>query len=146
MGPFFSIQPLMTREYRPFSKFVEIGRVAFINYGELLGKLCVILDVIDNNRAWVDGPGIARQQINFKRLALTKFTIDITRGARQKNVKKAWEDAKIDEKWSQTAWAQRLQRQKERAALNDFERFQVMTSRKKRAALVRKNLKQLKAQ
>lgn len=104
------------------------------------------MDVIDNNRAWVDGPGIARQQINFKRLALTKFTLEITRGARQKNVKKAWEEAKIDEKWSQTAWAQRLQKQKERAALNDFERFQVMTSRKKRAALVRKNLKQLKAQ
>merc|ERR1712137_2802 len=102
----------MVREGRPFTKFVEIGRVCYINYGELLGKLCVVLNVIDNNRAWVDGPGIQRQQINFKRLVLTKFVIDITRDARQKNVKKAWEAAKIDEQWAATAWAQRLQKQK----------------------------------
>eukprot|EP00339_Tiarina_fusa_P029395 CAMPEP_0117008142 /NCGR_PEP_ID=MMETSP0472-20121206/7764_1 /TAXON_ID=693140 ORGANISM="Tiarina fusus, Strain LIS" /NCGR_SAMPLE_ID=MMETSP0472 /ASSEMBLY_ACC=CAM_ASM_000603 /LENGTH=137 /DNA_ID=CAMNT_0004710099 /DNA_START=20 /DNA_END=433 /DNA_ORIENTATION=+ len=135
----------MPREGRPFAKFVEIGRVAFINYGENLGKLCVILDVIDNNRAWVDGPGIARQQLNFKRVTLTKFVIKITRGAREKNVKKAWEEAKVEENWAKTAWAQRLERQKQRSALNDFERFQIMTSRKKRSALVKKNIKALKA-
>merc|ERR1711982_85860 len=144
MGLFF-FPSGMPREGRPFAKFVEIGRVAFINYGENLGKLCVILDVIDNNRAWVDGPGIARQQLNFKRVTLTKFVIKITRGAREKNVKKAWEEAKVEENWAKTAWAQRLERQKQRSALNDFERFQIMTSRKKRSALVKKNIKALKA-
>merc|ERR1711974_592215 len=86
MGLFFPSG--MPREGRPFAKFVEIGRVAFINYGENLGKLCVILDVIDNNRAWVDGPGIARQQLNFKRVTLTKFVIKITRGAPKRMSKK----------------------------------------------------------
>merc|ERR1711890_212501 len=57
MGLPFFLLPTMPREARPFSKFVEIGRVCFINYGPLYGKLCVVLDVIDNNRAWVDGPG-----------------------------------------------------------------------------------------
>lgn len=34
----------------PFSRYVEIGRVALINYGEEYGKLVVISDVVDQNR------------------------------------------------------------------------------------------------
>ena len=34
----------------PFKRYVEIGRVAFVNYGEEYGKLVVIVDVIDQNR------------------------------------------------------------------------------------------------
>lgn len=34
----------------PFSWYVEIGRVALINYGEEYGKLVVISDVVDQNR------------------------------------------------------------------------------------------------
>ena len=34
----------------PFTRYVEIGRVALINYGEDYGKLVVISDVIDQNR------------------------------------------------------------------------------------------------
>ena len=33
-----------------YSRFVEIGRVAMINYGDDYGKLCVIMDVLDHNR------------------------------------------------------------------------------------------------
>ncbi len=33
-----------------YSKFVEIGRVAYIAIGPEQGKLCVIVDVIDQNR------------------------------------------------------------------------------------------------
>ena len=33
-----------------FKRFVEIGRVALINEGPDQGKLCVILDVIDQRR------------------------------------------------------------------------------------------------
>lgn len=35
-----------------FKKFVEIGRVARINYGPDAGKLCTIIDVVDHNRVW----------------------------------------------------------------------------------------------
>lgn len=31
----------------PFKRYVEIGRVAFVNYGEEYGKLVVIVDVVD---------------------------------------------------------------------------------------------------
>jgi hypothetical protein len=34
----------------PFSRYVEIGRIALINYGEEYGKLVVISDVVDQNR------------------------------------------------------------------------------------------------
>ena len=33
-----------------FKKFVEVGRVALINDGPDQGKLCVILDVVDQRR------------------------------------------------------------------------------------------------
>ena len=35
---------------QPFKRYVEIGRVALINYGKEYGKLVVIVDVIDQNR------------------------------------------------------------------------------------------------
>lgn len=33
-----------------FTRFVEIGRVALINYGPDEGKLCTIIDVVDGNK------------------------------------------------------------------------------------------------
>jgi len=34
----------------PFKRYVEIGRVAMINYGPEYGKLVVISDVLDQSR------------------------------------------------------------------------------------------------
>lgn len=34
----------------PFKRYVEIGRVAMVNYGAEYGKLVVISDVVDQNR------------------------------------------------------------------------------------------------
>ena len=34
----------------PFARFVQIGRVALVNYGPEYGSLVVITDVIDQNR------------------------------------------------------------------------------------------------
>jgi large subunit ribosomal protein L14e len=55
----------------PFRRYVEIGRVALVNYGPQYGKLVVIVDVIDQNRALIDSPDMVRTSINFKRLSLT---------------------------------------------------------------------------
>lgn len=35
---------------QPFKRYVEIGRVALVNYGKDYGRLVVIVDVIDQNR------------------------------------------------------------------------------------------------
>ena len=49
------------------ARFVEIGRVAYVNFGPEQGKLCVVVDVVDSKRALVDGPstGVHRQQMPF---------------------------------------------------------------------------------
>lgn len=39
-----------------FGRFVEVGRVASSSFGPHAGKLVVMVDVIDQNRALADGP------------------------------------------------------------------------------------------
>ena len=69
-----------------FKRYVELGRVCLINYGEEAGKLCTIVDVIDNNRVLVDGPdtGVKRQPINLKRIQLTDIKIPAKLNCSQK--------------------------------------------------------------
>lgn len=51
----------MRRANMPFTRYVEIGRVALINYGPEYGKLVVISDVVDQNRVrW--GTGCRRRE------------------------------------------------------------------------------------
>lgn len=63
-------------------------------------------------QALIDGPstGVKRAVRNFKDLHLTKFVIPLRHGMRTKNVKKAYNDAKVNEKWAQTMWAQKIAR------------------------------------
>jgi large subunit ribosomal protein L14e len=68
----------------PFKRYVEIGRVALISYGEEQGQVVVISDILDQNRALVDAPGQARRVVGFKRMALTDMKIDIPRLASKK--------------------------------------------------------------
>eukprot|EP00123_Amoebidium_parasiticum_P000948 comp11901_c1_seq1/m.6548 comp11901_c1_seq1/g.6548 ORF comp11901_c1_seq1/g.6548 comp11901_c1_seq1/m.6548 type:complete len:136 (-) comp11901_c1_seq1:78-485(-) len=121
-----------------FKRFVEIGRVALVNYGPDSGKLCVIVDVLDETRALVDGAssGVKRQVLPFKRMSLTDYTVEITRSTRSGHVKKAFEKAEIAAKWEKSAWAKKLATRKARASLTDFDRFKVMVLRKKRSAIL----------
>ncbi|PVD21472.1 hypothetical protein C0Q70_19645 [Pomacea canaliculata] len=121
-----------------FERFVEIGRVAYIAFGNDKGKLCVIVDVIDQNRALVDGPcsGVTRQDINFKALHLTKLKINIGASARTGTVRKAWEKEDISTKWEQTTWAKKLAARKRRSELTDFERFKLMKAKQARNRLI----------
>jgi len=128
-----------TQNQSQFTRFVQIGRVCLINYGPYEGKLCVILDVIDANRALVSGPstGVPRHAINFKRMALTNFNVKINRGARNKVVVKAIETGKIQEQWDQTSVARKIASRNKRANLNDFDRFKVMVLKKKKNRVIR---------
>lgn len=71
-----------------FKRFVELGRVALIQFGPDEGKLCTIVDVVDHNRVLVDGPepltGVHRQAINLKRLMLTDIKLKAKLNASQK--------------------------------------------------------------
>ncbi|KAL1808556.1 hypothetical protein DCAR_0728035 [Daucus carota subsp. sativus] len=130
----------------PFKRYVEIGRVALVNYGKDYGKLVVIVDVVDQNRALVDSPDMVRCQINFKRLTLTDITIDIKRTPKKKELVKAMEAADVKNKWENSSWGRKLIVKKRREALTDFDRFKLMLAKIKKASLVREELAKLKKQ
>ncbi|KAI9909778.1 hypothetical protein PsorP6_011183 [Peronosclerospora sorghi] len=130
------------REIQTFTRFVSIGRVVLINYGPDAGKIATIIDVVDENRALIDGPfsvtGVNRHVISLKRLSLTDLTVTIPRQAREKTLKKALAKADTFAKWESSTWAKKLQKKKTRAALNDFERFKAMIARKQKSSLIKK--------
>ena len=72
-----------------------MGRVCVVNYGPDAGKLCTIVDIVDQNKCLVDGPnkltGMGRQVIPFKRLALTDLVCKIERSAKAEALTAAWE-------------------------------------------------------
>merc|ERR1712071_72175 len=111
-----------------YKRFVEIGRVAYIAFGTDKNKLCVIVDVIDQNRVLVDGPcsDVKRKALNLKALHLTKFVVKIPHSAHTGFVTKAWKKAEITSKWEETTWAKKIAQKNKRANLTDFDRFKLM--------------------
>ena len=104
-----------------------------INYGPDAGKLCTIVDVIDVNKALVDGPstGVARQPLQFRRMALTDIKVKVSRSARAKQLKSAWTKEDVLGQWAKTSWAKKVAKKTLRANSTDFSRFQTMLARKK---------------
>ncbi|KAI3951664.1 hypothetical protein MKW92_047709 [Papaver armeniacum] len=121
----------------PFKRYVEIGRVALVNYSEHYGRLVVIVDVIDQNR---------RSQMNFKRLSLTDIKIDIGRIPKKKVLIGAMEAAGKLLASFFPVFRKKLIVQKKRASLNDFDRFKVMLAKIKRGGAIRQELAKLKKQ
>ncbi|CAI5510109.1 unnamed protein product [Closterium sp. Naga37s-1] len=124
----------------PFRRYMEVGRVCMVNFGPMYGKLVVVVDIIDQNRALVDFTGMERQQINYKRLSLTDITIDIPKAASKKELRAAIEAGEVQSKWEASSWGRKLLIQKKRAALTDFERFKIAAARSQKAKAVKKAL------
>ena len=129
-----------------FKKFVEVGRVVLINYGPSAGKLAVVVEILNTSRILVDGPttGVKRQEISLKRISLTEFKLEVTKGVKKAALKKAITDFGLDKKWGESSWARKLQKRAKRASLTDFDRFKVMQLKQKRRVLQNKALKNRK--
>lgn len=84
---------------------------------------------MNTTQALVDGPGIVRHQVNFKRLSLTDIKIDIKRSPKKKFLIAAMETGDVKNRWEKSSWGRKLIVQKRRAAMNDFDRFKVMLAR-----------------
>jgi large subunit ribosomal protein L14e len=113
-----------------FTRFVEVGRVGLINYGPDEGKLCTILDVIDQNRVLVDGPstetGVQRQVLTLKRISLTDLKVPLDGPSpRLRYLTKKFREAEILAKWNKSAWAKKRAARAAKANLTDFERFKL---------------------
>jgi large subunit ribosomal protein L14e len=130
-----------------------IGRVVYINYGPLSGKLAVCTDIVNGNKVVVDGPGLGvdKQVISVKRLSLTKFKLGgYTKGAKRGELQKQIEEFNVQEKFDNCGIGKRISKQKKRAQLSDFDRFKVMVLKRqvgnKVRAHVNKNRKAVLAQ
>merc|ERR1712212_1076636 len=108
MGLFFRSTNKMVYE-----KFVEVG------------KLAAIVDVIDQNRALIEGPGIPRAARSLKDLHLTKIKVKFNHSAKSSIVKKAWEEGEVSKNFEASGWGQRIKKSAIRANLTDFEKFKV---------------------
>ena len=129
-----------------FRHYVQIGRVAYISFGKDAGKLCAIVDVIDQNRALVDGPctSVQRQSVKFKRLRLTKFRLKFPHSTSTKVVRKAWEAEKITEKWNETSTAKKMAARKLKTTMNDFDRFKVYKVKQTMNRIIRNQFLRMK--
>ncbi|WP_371806175.1 50S ribosomal protein L14e [Candidatus Lokiarchaeum ossiferum] len=78
----------------------EVGRVAYKTLGREAGLACVIVEVIDKSYVLVDGIKVRRRRANVRHLAPTPEKIDIKKGAKTADVKKAVKAAKMEEKFS----------------------------------------------
>merc|ERR1712137_1367137 len=116
----------------PFTRNVEIGRLAMVNYGPDYGKLVVITDVLDHHRALVDHPDQLRRVESFKRLSLTDFKCEIPRMAKKKVLKKALEESEILGKFAASSWGKKLQGQADKANMSDFDRYKASWQRRRR--------------
>lgn len=72
-----------------YKKFVQPGRVAYVNFGKDAGKALVIVDIADENRVLVEGPtnGFPRVLYPLRRLTLTGLKFPLLRGARSGTLK-----------------------------------------------------------
>ncbi|KAI9434791.1 60S ribosomal protein L14 [Lactarius indigo] len=131
-----------------FTRFVEVGRVVLLKTGPHTGQIAVISEIIDHNRAIIDGPttGVPRQSFPYRHLTLTSLTVpNLPRNAGSGTVKKYLEKADTVSKWESSAWAKKRAAAAKRRTLTDFERFQVLVHKKARRDKVRKVLKAAKA-
>ncbi|KAI9437371.1 60S ribosomal protein L14 [Lactarius psammicola] len=131
-----------------FTRFVEVGRVVLLKSGPHAGHIAVISEIIDHNRAIIDGPttGVPRQSFPYRHLSLTSLTVpNLPRNAGSGTVKKYLKKADTVSKWESSAWAKKRAAAAKRRTLTDFERFQVLVHKKARRDKVRKVLKAARA-
>merc|ERR1712085_177388 len=106
-----------------YTRFVEPGRLAVITYGPCSGKMCTIIDIVDQKRVVVDGPesvtGVRRHMMPIKRLSLTDLKATIPRGAREKTLKLALQKDDIMKKWASTSWGKKVAAKAARANMSD---------------------------
>ncbi len=77
----------------------DVGRICVKTRGREAGKMCVIVDIVDDDFLLVTGPkqltGVKRRKVNVKHVEPTQYKVNISKGASDEDVIKAIEDAKL---------------------------------------------------
>ena len=92
----------------------------------------------------MDHPDETRRIINFKRLTMTDYKLDIPRLAKKSVLAKAFADSDVAAKFAASAWGQKLAKRAAKAAQTDFDRHKVAVAKMKRSAQVRRTVNKLK--
>ncbi len=74
---------------------MEIGRVCVKTAGRETGRMCVVVDTIDENFVLIEAPRVKRRRCNVDHLQPTEDIVKIKKGAKIKEVQKALKDAKV---------------------------------------------------
>ena len=88
----------------------------------------------------VAAPGVKRDVISLRRVAITDMKVDVERKCDEAALAAAGKSADVEGSWAKSAWGKKIARQNARANLTDFERFKVALARTKRSALIKKAL------
>ena len=110
-------------------RYVEIGRMVFINFGPSHGKFGIIIDILDKNRCLIDGPS-GRQIINSKRLKISKIKIKIGRSINSRKMNEILRSQGIIDLWESSEWVQKQKKIEKIEKMNDFEKFKYMLGKK----------------
>ncbi|MFX0172681.1 MAG: 50S ribosomal protein L14e [Candidatus Hodarchaeota archaeon] len=77
---------------------IEVGRVIVKTAGREALMKAIIVDLIDQNFALISGAGVSpvkRRRCNIKHIRPLDLTVEIKRGAKDEDIQKAIEKAKI---------------------------------------------------
>ena len=114
-----------------FKRLVEVGRVIIVNYGQLVGKLAVIIDILTPTKVIVQElkvkGDIKRQELSLTNATITEDKIDIKKGAKKEEVLKAIEENKLENKYKKSNFRKKVELRQKRSNLTDFDRFKVMS-------------------
>lgn len=122
---------------------VSLGRVVYLNYGQHSGRTAVVTDIIDGKRVIVANPasGIKHTAVSNRRIALTRFVVpNVTPAMASRDLLKAIEAYKLNDKFAASGLGKRIQKQNRRAQLTDFERFKVQVLKKKLSKTLRTHI------
>ena len=85
---------------------IDIGSLCIKTSGREKGKRCVIVDLMDKNFVLVTGPqkitGVKRRRVNLKHLSPTEETIEVKKGATDKEIEQILTKGKSTPKKSST--------------------------------------------
>jgi len=120
--------------------------VIYMVSGPLQGKICAVVNIVDQNRVLVDGPctGVRRQVVNLKNVHITKFRIRIPHTASTPMVREQWELRHVSESWESSRWCKNLRAKQISENLSDFERFKLWKLKKARNAIIHNAYSKLK--
>lgn len=108
------------------------------------GKNCILIMFICLLQALVDRPDEVRRPMNFKRLVITDFKVDIPRLAKKAVLKKALEESDVFAKFAASSWGQKIAKREAKANMTDFDRHMAAVNKMKRSAKVRRAFNKLK--